>query len=140
MKAKKTKSWAEKYQTRPHPEVKRIEKAFADIPEGGLMLIATPQIIEDYLKEIPVGKTVKLNTLRQDLALEHQAEYTCPVTTGIFLRIVAEANYEALNNGKPLEQIAPFWRVIDEKMPLAKKLSFGVDFIKERRAWEVESI
>jgi hypothetical protein len=140
MKTKKTKSWAEKYQTNSQPQVKRIEKAFADIPEGGLMLIATPQIIEDYLKEIPLGKTVKIGTLRQDLALEHQAEYTCPLTTGIFLRIVAEANYEALTNGKPLEQIAPFWRVIDEKMPLSKKLSFGIDFIKERRAWEAESI
>jgi hypothetical protein len=140
MKTKKTKSWVEKYQTNSQPQVKRIEKAFADIPQGGLMLIATPQIIEDYLKEIPPGKTVKISTLRQDLALEHQAEYTCPLTTGIFLRIVAEANYEALAKGKTLEQIAPFWRVIDEKMPLSQKLSFGTDFIKERRAWEAESL
>jgi hypothetical protein len=140
MKTKKNKSWAEKYQTRTQPKIKKIDKAFADIPEGGLMLIATPQIIEDYLKEIPMGKTVKLSTLRQDLALEHQAEYTCPVTTGIFLRIVAEANYEAWQNGKALDEIAPFWRVIDEKMPLAKKLSFGSDFIQQRRIWEAETV
>ncbi|MFN7119231.1 MAG: hypothetical protein ACK4TA_20700 [Saprospiraceae bacterium] len=137
MKTKKTKSWAEKYQTRTQPEIKRIDKAFADIPEGGLMLIATPQIIENYLREIPAGTSVNLKTLRQDLALAHNAEYTCPVTTGIFLRIVAEANYEAYQNGKPLNEIAPFWRVIDEKMPIAKKLSFGVDFIKENRAQEL---
>lgn len=133
---KKTKTWAEKYLTRTKPEVKKLDKAFADIPEGGMMLIATPQIIEDYIKQIPEGKTVNLSTLRKDLALEHQAEYTCPVTTGIFLRIVAEANYEQFQNGKKIEEIAPFWRMIDEKMPLAKKLSFGMDFIKEKRKEE----
>lgn len=134
--SKKTKTWTEKYQTRTKPEVKKLDKAFADIPEGGMMLIATPQIIEDYLKQIPAGKAVNLSTLRKDLALEHRADYTCPVTTGIFLRIVSEANFEALQNGKKVEEIAPFWRVVDEKMPLAKKLSFGTDFIKQKRKEE----
>jgi hypothetical protein len=134
--AKKTKTWADKYQTRTQPEIKRIEKAFADIPEGGLMLIATPQIIEDYIKEIPDGKTVNLQTLRKDLAYTHHAEYTCPVTTGIFLRIVAEANHEKWVNEQTPDAIAPFWRVIDTKMPLAKKLSFGTDFIEKQRRLE----
>jgi hypothetical protein len=130
--SKKANTWADKYQNRTAPEVKRLDKAFADMPEGGLMLIATPQIIEDYIKEIPEG----LKTMRTDLAYQHNAEYTCPVTTGIFLRIVAEANYEHHQNGKTIEEIAPFWRVIDEKMPLAKKLSFGFEFIRQQKAVE----
>lgn len=128
--ATKTKSWAEKYNTRTKPEIKKIDKAFADIPEGATMLIATPQIIEDYIKSIPQGKTVDIKTIRKDLAIEYNAEYTCPVTTGIFLRIVAEANYEKLKNDK---NIAPFWRVINGKSPVAKKLTFGTDFIFEQR-------
>lgn len=131
--ATKTKSWAEKYNTRTKPEIKKIDKAFADIPEGATMLIATPQIIEDYIKSIPQGKTVDIKTIRKDLAIEYNAEYTCPVTTGIFLRIVAEANYEKLKNDK---NIAPFWRVIDGKSPVAKKLTFGTDFISEQRSKE----
>jgi hypothetical protein len=134
--SKKVKTWAEKYQTRTKPEIKRIEKSFADIPENSMMLIATPQIIEDYLKQIPKGKSVNLTTLRKDLALEYNAEYTCPVTTGIFLRIVSEANFEQLQQGKDENEIAPFWRIVNEKMPLAKKLSFGTDFIKEKRKKE----
>lgn len=128
--ATKTKSWAEKYNTRTKPEIKKIDKAFADIPDGATMLIATPQIIEDYIKSIPQGKTVDIKTIRKDLAIEYNAEYTCPVTTGIFLRIVAEANYEKLKNDK---NIAPFWRVIDGKSPIAKKLTFDTDFIFEQR-------
>jgi hypothetical protein len=135
---KTKKTWFEKYQTRTEPEIKRIEKAFADIPENGLMLIATPQIIENYIKEIPKNHTIDLKTLRKDLANEYQAEYTCPVTTGIFLRIVAEANYEKYTNGASIEEIAPFWRVIDEKSTLAKKLTFGLEFIRHHRALEQE--
>jgi hypothetical protein len=136
MAVKKAKSWADKYQTRTQIEIKKLDKKFADIPEGGLMLIATPQIIEDYIKHIPKGKTVNLKTMRQDLANTYHAEYTCPLTTGIFLRIVAEANYEQYQQGKPVAEIAPFWRVIDEKMPLAKKLSFDAAFIRAQRKQE----
>lgn len=134
--AKKTKTWAEKYVTRTRPEVKRIDKAFADIPEGGLMLIATPAIIEEYLREIPAGKTVSLSVLRKDLAHQYDAEYTCPVTTGIFLRIVAEAGWDRYLAGEPIERLAPFWRVIEPKSPAAKKLRCGAAFIEARRAGE----
>ena len=61
--------------------------------------------------------------------MEHNADYTCPVTTGIFLRIVAEANYEKWQQGKALEEITPFWRVIEPNSALAKKLTFGQDFL-----------
>jgi hypothetical protein len=130
------KTWTEKFQTKKSFEVKRVDKKFADMPEGCLMLIATPQIIDHYIRLIPKGKNVNLLTLRKDLALEHQAENTCPLTTGIFLRIVAEAAFEALQNGRKLEEITPFWRVIDKKSPLLNKLSFGKDFVLNQRKVE----
>ena len=83
-------------------------------------------------QEIGVGKRIDIKTLRKDLAIEHHADYTCPVTTGIFLRIVAEANYEMWQQGKPLEEITPFWRVIDPNSALAKKLTFGQDFLRQQ--------
>jgi hypothetical protein len=52
------------------------------------------------------------------------------VTTGIFLRIVAEANYEKLGQGKTPEEITPFWRVIAPDSALARKLSFGPEFLQ----------
>ena len=125
----KKKTWAEKLIENKEPQIKRIETGFADIPAGSTMLIATPQLIDQYIREIGFGKRVDSKTLRKDLALDHHADYTCPVTTGIFLRIVAEANFEKLQKGAAIEDITPFWRVIEPNSSLAKKLSFGQDFL-----------
>ncbi|HSM46230.1 MAG TPA: hypothetical protein VK872_00325 [Draconibacterium sp.] len=128
----KKKSWLDKLNAKKEPQLKRIEIDFADIPAGSNMFIATPQLIDKYVKEIGFGKRVNTKTLRKDLALEHNADYTCPVTTGIFLRIVAEANYEKLQQGKSLEEITPFWRVIEPNSTLAKKLTFGQEFLVQQ--------
>lgn len=108
------------------PEIKITAKDFADIPAGSKMLIATPAIIDQYVRQIPKGKSGSLQTMRKDLAAEFQAEYTCPVTTGIFLRIAAEAALADLEQGKSVSRITPFWRVIDERAPIAKKISCGL--------------
>ncbi|MCH7410462.1 hypothetical protein MM239_13730 [Belliella sp. DSM 111904] len=130
------KTWIEKFHVSKEPTVKRLEKAFTDMPEQSLMLIATPTLIADYLRQVPIGKVVDIKTLRKDLALEYGADHTCPVTTGIFLRIVAEAAYEALQAGDTVESIAPFWRAIAPDSPAAKKLSFGQEFLLQMRQRE----
>jgi ABC-type uncharacterized transport system ATPase subunit len=126
------KSWLDKLNETKEPKIKRIDIDFADIPAGSNMLIATPKIIDKYIQEIGVGKRIDTKTLRKDLAIAHNADYTCPVTAGIFLRIVAEANYEKLQQGKHVKEITPFWRVIEPKSVLAKKLTFGQDFLLQQ--------
>lgn len=132
----KGKSWTDKLLSDKQHVVKRIERDFADIPAGSSMLIATPGIIEDYIQQLPKGKSGTVQTLRKDLAATFQAEYTCPVTTGIFLRIVSEAAHEQWLQGEKLSSITPFWRIVEENSPLAKKLSFGAEFIREQRKKE----
>jgi len=117
-------------------KVEVADKKFADIPEGATMFIATPEIVEEYIRNILEGMETSLQQMRKDLAAEHNAEYCCPITSGIFLRIVAEAAYEEYRTGKPLDEITPFWRMIDRKSPAAKKLTFGADLIKDQRAKE----
>lgn len=134
--AYKRKSWQEKLHIDKEAEVKKIDDDFADIPAGSTMLIATPLIVDKYIRSIPKGTSTTLQQMRKDLAAEYHAAYTCPVTSGIFLRIVAEAAYEEYQQGKPLAKITPFWRMIDSKSPAAKKLTFGYDFIKEQRTRE----
>ena len=126
------KTWLDKLNETKEPKIKRIDIDFADIPAGSNMLIATPKIIDKYIQEIGVGKRIDTKTLRKDLAIAHNADYTCPVTAGIFLRIVAEANYEKLQQGKHVKEITPFWRVIEPKSVLAKKLTFGQDFLLQQ--------
>ncbi len=132
--AKKT--WLEKFNVNLEPKVEITDKKFADIPEGSKMLIATPKLVDDYVRQIPKGQHTSLQQMRKDLAAEFNAEFTCPITSGIFLRIVSELAYEQYQNGTPIKKITPFWRMIDKKAPLAKKLSFGYDFVEEMRRKE----
>ena len=132
----RNKSWIEKLNSTKPSQTKRIDFAFADIPAGAMMFIATPKIVDEYIRHIPKGKSVSIKTLRKDLALENGAEYTCPLTTGIFMRIVAEANYEKYLQTNSLKDITPFWRAIEPNSALAKKLTFGSKFIIEQRIVE----
>jgi hypothetical protein len=114
-----------------------LDKKFADMPANSSMLIATPKIIDQFVRKIPKGKSKSLKEMRVSLAKKYSAEHTCPVTSGIFLRIVAEAAFESYITGKqPLDKITPFWRLIEVDSPLAKKLSFGEDFIRQMKKRE----
>jgi hypothetical protein len=137
MKPAKGKTWSDKVNDPTKTlVVKKLEKDFADMPAGANMLIATPKIIDDYVRQIPKGKSGSLATMRKDLAIEYGADYTCPVTSGIFLRIVSEAAHEQIEKGTPVSKVTPFWRVVDEKSSLNKKLSFGETFVKQQRKKE----
>jgi hypothetical protein len=134
--AYKRKTWAEKMNPSARHKIEKTEKTFADIPEGSKMLIATPAIVDEYVKNIPEGTQTTLQQMRKDLAAEYHADFTCPVTSGIFLRIVAENAYEQFMQGTSRDEIAPFWRIIDLKSPTAKKLTFGTEFLREQRQTE----
>ncbi len=134
------KTWIEKRNCEKSFKIKTIDKKFADIPEGSKMLIVSPPIIDEYVKSIAFGNETELSTMRDDLAIAFKADKTCPVTTGIFLRIVAESAYEELLAGKKIADITPFWRIVNPKMNLAKKLACGIDFIIEQRRKEKEGI
>jgi len=125
----KRKSWQEKLHNGKELKVETTTVKFADIPAGSRMLIATPEIVDAYIREIPRGHFVSIGQIRKDLAAAHHTDFTCPVTTGIFVRIAAEAAYEEYEKGKSLSRITPFWRVIAAKSPAAKKLSFGTDLL-----------
>ena len=128
------KSWKEKLNIDKSFVVKRLDKNFSDMKVGENMLIATPKIIDEYIKQIPKGININIKTLRNDLALTYNADTTCPVTTGIFLRIVSEAAYEDFLDGE--KNITPFWRVVDHESKTATKLACGINFIKKRRSEE----
>lgn len=132
----KRKTWIEKRDLSKEAEVKKLTTDFADMKAGEKMLIATPKIVADYIKHIPAGKEGTVAQMRKDLAAEYHADKTCPVTSGIFLRIVAEAAYEEYQKGKAISKITPFWRMINEQSPAAKKLTFGTKFLLSQRKKE----
>ena len=130
-------SWIDKRDSDYSYKIKTYTKSFADIEEGSKMLVATPLIIDSYIKKIPFGTVINLSTLRDDLAHEFQVDTTCPVATAIFLKIVANASYEELGLGIDISEVAPFWRVVDPDSKLGKKLNCGIEFIINQRINEV---
>lgn len=121
--AKRPKTWREKLNALKKPVCKPVSTDMAGMKKGEMMLIPTPQIIQEFVKTIPQGTATTSVEMRKALAQSHGAEVTCPITTGIFLRIVTEAAFEEHEEGFPLEALPPVWRVLDEKAPLLKKLS-----------------
>ncbi len=133
---KKKKSWSEKLNSSKPHEVKPVPRDMMGMKKGEMMLIPSPQIINNFIKSIPKGTSMDVKTLRKKLAKKHKAEVTCPITTGILLRIVAEAAYEAYEQGAKLSAVTPVWRVLDEDTPTMKKLSYDTAFILDQRARE----
>ena len=105
--------------------VKVLDKGFSDMSAGEKMLISSPEKISDFIFAIPKGSFYSIKQLRLELAIEAGADNTCPVTTGIFLRMAIEQNKENLK--------FPFWRVVDENHPVVKKLNLDKNKIKKRR-------
>ncbi|MFM9841704.1 MAG: hypothetical protein ACKVOI_01915 [Dongiaceae bacterium] len=133
---KRKKSWTEKFQSsRPH-EVKPAPMDIAGMKKGEIMLIPSPTIIAKFIEGIPRGRSLDVKTFRRKLARRYKAEVACPITTGILLRIVAEAALEAHEQGKALADITPFWRVMDAESPTAAKLSCGSAFVSKLRRQE----
>ena len=130
------KSWIDKFNQPREKMIKVLDTDFSDMKVGEKMLIATPKIIDEYINQVPKSYTVDMKTMRKDLALTHQADVTCPVTTGIFLRVVSEASFEKIILWE--KNPTPFWRVVDPKSNLAKKLACGSKFIRDMRALEAD--
>jgi alkylated DNA nucleotide flippase Atl1 len=98
------------------------------------MVISTPQEIDQLVRAIPKGKLATVNSLREAIARRHGTTITCPVTTGIFLSIVAKAADEMEMMGA--RRVSPWWRVLKSDGSLNPKMPGGVD--AHRRRLEAE--
>ena len=123
MKGKK--SWRDKVNQHVEPEIKQAPELWEKKFGGPKMLISSPAAIEKIVNELPYGALLTVPQLREALAVAYNADFSCPLTTGIFLRMVAEANEEDASLGKT--QIAPYWRVVGEKGELNPKFPGGLE-------------
>jgi hypothetical protein len=130
------KSWTDRLNAPAKVEIKPAPVSIAGMRKGEVMLVPTPKLVDDFIRAIPLGHHVDVVTMRKTLAQAHKAEVTCPIYTGYHLRTVAEAAHEALERGVGLDDITPFWRVLDAKTPTTKRLTFGAGFVAEQRQRE----
>lgn len=103
-----------------------MEPRLVEVPEkwakrigDGRMLIPTPLLVDKAIRQIPKGRLATVNMIRDLLAGQCDADMTCPLTTGIFLNIAANAAEEERAAGK--KRITPWWRVIKEGGILSSK-------------------
>ncbi len=120
-KPKKGTSWQDKLHKPQKSEIKEGPEPWNKKHGGSKMLISTPKEIQAIVETIPQGQIMLISDLRKTLANIHHADYTCPLTTGIFLRIVAEAAEEI---HEPSNK-TPWWRIVGEKGLLNPKLPGG---------------
>ncbi len=114
----KRKSWREKLETLQEPKV-------VSRPGGGSMLIPRPLDVDALIRTVKRGSLVTQSEIRRVLAGRFQADVTCPITTGIFVRIAAEAAEEDLRAGK--KRVTPYWRVVRDDGGLIDKFPGGVE-------------
>nr|WP_070960353.1 hypothetical protein [Hyphomonas sp. Mor2] len=119
-------------------ELKKVvmDKAWGGIKPGETMLVATPLMVDAHIRSLPHGATQTLPALRDALAAEQGCAGTCPMSTSIFVRMVAEAALEDLADGKTVSEVSPFWRVITSQDKITKKLNIDPAWIDEQRALE----
>ena len=108
------------------PKIIEIEDAKSIERYGGnQMLIAPPLEYNEIISKIPEGKVLTIKEIREFLAKKHGADFTCPMTAGIFISLAARASCEREDNR------IPFWRCLKSDGELNPKYPGGVDYQKE---------
>jgi hypothetical protein len=141
------KSWREKRDKPQEPKVVDVPAKMQKRFGKGRMIIATPTIIDGIVRKIPKGKLTTVSAIMDRLVADFGTDSACPITTGIFLNIVAKAAEEDRAAGR--KQIAPYWRVLKSKGALNPKYPGGMqahaakleeeghEIDKVRKTWKV---
>ena len=88
------------------------------------MFFAPPTYYDELMKKVPKGKLITVSQIRDYLAKENNADFTDPMTAGIFVNIVAWASYQRN------EDITPYWRTLKSDGELNIKYPEGVELQK----------
>jgi hypothetical protein len=133
------KMWSSRFTAKRYPKRVTLDADFAGIPAGSTLFVGTPQILQTYIRKIPTGETRTIQRLRRDIARANRCEAMCPVSTSIFLRILAEAAWDDLHAGRSVQDVTPFWRVIEPGSVLAKKLRATDTWLRNQRQAEIRA-
>jgi hypothetical protein len=137
--AKNGNSWAIKLAKPRNTKRVLINAPFAGIPAGSMLFVGTPDIVASYVKKIPRGETRTIERMRREIARNNDCDAMCPVSTAIFLRMVAEGAWDELQAGKAPDKVVPFWRAIEAGSAIAKKLRADSAWLTHQRAIETSS-
>jgi alkylated DNA nucleotide flippase Atl1 len=109
---KNKRSWTQKLdRDEGFPKVVPIPASMMSQWGEGTMVIPAPREVDEIMKRIPEGKLITINEIRAVLARRHGATIGCPMTTGIFAWIAANAAEES-GAGRTDGVTTPYWRTL----------------------------
>jgi alkylated DNA nucleotide flippase Atl1 len=125
------KSWREKLaDSKDLPRVEKIDEKKSKRWGTGTVVIPTPKEVDEIMQKIPKGKLITINEIRSILAKKHGATIGCPITTGIFAWIAANAAQEDAAEGK--KRVTPYWRTLKSGGLLNEKYPGGIENLKRK--------
>jgi hypothetical protein len=135
MLSKARKSWREKLaDDKDLPKIVKVGAKAQARWGGATLAIATPREIDALMRSVPKGRVTTINELRAAVARKHRAEAACPITTGIFSWIAANAAAEAAAAGE--KRTTPYWRTLKGGGELNPKYPGGVAGVRRKLAAE----
>lgn len=93
---------------------------------GSRMYFAPPLAYDSVMKKVPYGKVITVADIRQYFAEQNGADFTEPMTAGIFVTIAAWASEQRD------EDKTPYWRTLRTNGELNEKYPGGVQAQKEK--------
>lgn len=99
-----------------------------DLPKT--LVIPAPREVDECMKQVPAGQVTTINELRAALARKHHTDTACPMTTGIFAWIAAQAAAEGAAAGE--SDTTPYWRTLKTGGLLNAKYPGGIREQKRR--------
>jgi len=131
----KRKTAREKLAT-PHnlPEVKPAPEIWG----GGTMVIPHPMQVMELMASIPEGQVATLDEVRTTLAGKNGADIACPMTSGIFMSMVAQASHEDKEEQGSFS--VAYWRSLKRNGELNPKFPEGIEGQAKRLEAEGHSI
>src|SRR5512136_2570600 len=109
--SKRKPTWTEKLnESKGYPKVKPIPERMCKRWGKGTIVIPAPSEVNEFMRQVPKSQLTTINDIRAALAKKHGATIGCPITTGIFSWIAANAAAEQRQKG--LREITPYWRTL----------------------------
>ncbi len=101
---------------------------------GERMYFAPPRAYDQIMRRVPRGMLTTVGAIRALFAAQHGADFTDPITAGIFVSIAAWAS-EQRDGDK-----TPYWRTLKANGELNPKYPGGVEAQRQRLAAEGHEI
>lgn len=127
--AKPKKSWQEKLaDDKDLPKRIKIPPRMQKTCGKGTLVIPAPREVDAVMAQAKKGKLLNINTIRAALAKQHNTTTACPICTGIFAWIAANAAQEKIAAGA--KRVTPYWRTLKGENEVNPKYPGGLEIQK----------